>query len=73
MLCFGRISLLTAVAMTRVCKECGVAPAEVEQPAPPKGASTMVEEKEPEKCPNCGKVGTMEEVPEVPSGEDEEE
>lgn len=59
--------------MTKVCKECGFAPAEIEQPVPPKGAAAVMVEEEPTKCPNCGKEGTMEEVPDVPTGEEEEE
>lgn len=59
--------------MTKICKECGVAPAEVEEPAPPKEAGTMLEEKEPEKCSNCGKEGTMEEVPDLRPRQEEEE
>ena len=59
--------------MPKICKDCKVAPMEVEAPVPPKGGEPAKEVEEPEKCPNCGKEGTMEEVPEVPTGEDEQE
>lgn len=59
--------------MTKVCKACGVAPAQPEPPVPPKHGGIAKPVEEPEKCPNCGKEGTMEEVPEMPTGEEEEE
>jgi hypothetical protein len=51
--------------MGKVCVACGIVPPEAEsdKPAPPP--------EEPEKCPNCGEEGTMEERPDEEE-EDEE-
>ena len=55
-------------------KGSGVAmpPPDAEAPVPPKGSGVAMPASEAEKCPNCGKAGTMEETAEVTSGEDEE-
>ncbi len=59
--------------MPKVCTECGFAAPMPEPPVPPKGAGTVPPVEEPNKCLNCGKEGTMEEVPDLPSGEEEQE
>lgn len=55
-------------------KGSGVAmqPPDAEAPVPPKGSGAATTASGTEKCPNCGKAGTMEETADVPSGEDEE-
>lgn len=50
----------------------GMMPPDAEAPVPPKGTGASVAPSAPEKCPNCGKEGTMESVAETPSAEDEE-
>ena len=59
--------------MSKRCTACGVTPPKVEQEPPPKPTKPLLTDNEPEKCPNCGKEGTMEEVAELPTGEEEEE
>jgi hypothetical protein len=64
---------LTVIAMSKVCTKCGFSAPIPEPPVPPKGAGTLPEVEEPSKCLNCGEAGTMEEVVDLPSGEDEQE
>jgi hypothetical protein len=46
---------------------------DVDVPVPPKGEGSAMPHETSEKCPNCGKEGTMEEVAEVSTGEEEQE
>lgn len=56
--------------MGKICTACGFSPPKTEQEPPPKPTKPLVtEEPEHEKCPNCGKEGTMQEV----ADEEEEE
>ena len=59
--------------MTRICTACGVSPA-MPEPEPPASATGVLPEvNDPDKCSNCGKEGTMQDVVEpVVSPEDEE-
>lgn len=59
--------------MSKVCTVCGFAAPTPEPPVPPKGAGSVQDPEEPTKCLNCGREGTMEEVPDLPSGEEEQE
>jgi len=59
--------------MPKVCRECGFAAPTPEPPVPPKAGGTVLEVEEPNKCLNCGKEGTMEDVADLPSGEEEQE
>jgi hypothetical protein len=57
--------------MSKTCVACGFAVPDVEQPVPPSPTGHVEEPAEQNKCPNCGK--DMNEVPDLPSGEEEQE
>ncbi len=57
--------------MSKFCIACGFGPVKVQQPPPPKPTKPLGASEEPEKCPNCGKEGSMRE--EADRDEEEEE
>jgi hypothetical protein len=59
--------------MAKKCVHCGFIPAPVEAEPPPKPTAGLIEEQDPEKCPNCGKSNAFEEIVLRENTEEEEE